>query len=237
MTVALRAYLCGVSLCWLASAGVAQRADLSVDQLTPRQASDMAQLGPAETQPPRIPQLDQRTAPPAAPLQVGVRRTGRDPQIRQLAPRGAAARTATTQLAKRTTDPRLSALPPGLVDACTEAVAGRGAPPPGVDCTTLVEAAPPPPPISAEEALLTSATERNARRIASEQIGRGQTVDAGEVARRLSIGDLTNAPVAQAVAAQAAAEAAVAAPSTPQPGNRPTIVPGSGIVVIPPGQR
>ncbi len=234
--MALRAYLCGVALCLLASAGIAQRSELSLDQLSPRQAGDMAQLGPAETQPPRIPQLDQRTAPVAAPVQVGVRRTGRDPQIRQLAPRGAIG-TTTTQLARRTTDPRLSALPPGLVDACTEAVAGRGAPPPGVDCNNLVEATPPSPPISAEEALLTNATERNARRIASEQIGRGQTVDAGEVARRLSIGDLTNAPVAQAVAAQAAAEAAAAASPAPQPSNRPTIVPGSGIIVIPPGQR
>ncbi|HKT76666.1 MAG TPA: hypothetical protein VJQ78_08020, partial [Sphingobium sp.] len=148
------------------------------------------------------------------------------------APRAAAA-APTSQLADRNVPPRVAAVPPGLVDACARAAEGKGAPPKGVDCASVIEAAPPPRPLSAEEALLTNEDERAAQRMASEQQARGQAPDAGEVARRLSSGDLSHSPVAQAVAAQAAANSLNNAP--PSPEGQPVIVPGGGSVIVPRG--
>ncbi len=210
------------------TSAIAQRSDLAVEQL-PAHSSGRAvpQVGAAS--PP-----EQVSASPAhAPAlqgQLSSSRTGREPALRQIAPRAAGA-APTSQLADRNVNPRINALPPGLVDACARAAEGRGEPPKGVDCNSVIEAAPPPPPISAEEALLTSDEERASQRVASEQQSRGRAPDAGEVARRLSSGDVSNSPVAQAVAAQAAANSL--ANSSPAPSGQPVIVPGGGSVVVP----
>ncbi|WP_022683361.1 hypothetical protein [Sphingobium bisphenolivorans] len=207
-----------------ASAALAQRGDLAVEQLPApvggRAVPQLGASGPTDSPAPTI------------QGQISSARSGREPAVRQVAPRAAGA-TPTSQLADRNVNQRINALPPGLVDACARAAEGRGTPPPGVDCATLVEAAPPPPPISAEEALLTTDDERAAQRMASERQSRGQTPDAAEVARRLSAGDISNSPVAQAVAAQAASDAI--ANSQQAPGNTPVIVPGGGTVVVPRG--
>lgn len=225
--------------CWSAAGpAAAQGNQFSVDQVSPRAPVAIQQLeatqravdaGGASR---AVPQLDRNAVRPGAPSQLTAPGAGRDPSLGQGTPRGTDAPTA--QLARPGTNPRLSALPPGLVDACDAAAAGRRKAPVGVDCKTLVQAAPPVRVVSAEEALLASSDERDSQRLSNERLSRGQSPDAAEVARRLSIGDLRNAPVAQAVAAQAAAEAAAQqnAPS----GSR-TIVPGGGAVVVQPGRN
>lgn len=207
---------------------LAQRSDLAVEQL-PARSADRAvpQVGSAGQVPAAVNPM------PALQGQISSPRTGGDPALRQIAPR-AAGSAPTSQLADRTVSARVSAVPPGLVDACSRAAEGKGAPPKGVDCNALVEAEPPPRPISAEEALLTNEDERAAQRMASEQQSRGQSPDAAEVARRLSSGDVSNSPVAQAVAAQAAANTLSNAPPAAANG-QPVIVPGGGSVVVPRG--
>jgi hypothetical protein len=203
------------------SPALAQRGDLAVEQLPARSPGRaVPQVGAAES------------TETALQGQLSSSRSGREPALRQIAPRAAAA-APTAQLADRNVSSRVSAVPPGLVDACSRAAEGRGAPPKGVDCNALVEATPAPRPISAEEALLTNEDERAAQRMASEQRSRGQSPDAGEVARRLSSGDVSNSPVAQAVAAQAAAETLSNTP--PSAHGQPVIVPGGGSVIVPRG--
>jgi hypothetical protein len=178
-----------------------------------------------------VQQLDRNAVRQTAPAQVTSPGAGRNPSLGQSAPRGTEAPTA--QLADRNTNPRLGALPRQLVDACDQAAAGKRKPPAGVDCKNLVQALPPRRVVSAEEALLSDSLERDGQRLANDRFARGQAPDAAEVARRLSIGDLRNSPVAQAVAAQAAAEAG-AQQSVPS-GSRPVVVPGGGGVVVQPG--
>jgi hypothetical protein len=210
------------------TSALAQRSDLAVEQL-PTHSSGRAvpQVGAASASDQISSSASQA---PALQGQLSSSRTGREPALRQIAPR-AAGSAPTSQLADRNVNPRINALPPGLVDACARAAEGRGEPPKGVDCNSVIEAAPPPPPISAEEALLTSDEERASQRVAREQQSRGRAPDAGEVARRLSSGDVSNSPVAQAVAAQAASDSI--ANSTPAPNGQPVIVPGGGSVVVP----
>lgn len=210
------------------SPALAQRSDLAVEQLpAPSEGRAVPQVGAASV-PSQI-ATDGGQAP-ALQGQLSSTRTGREPALRQIAPRAAGA-APTSQLADRNVSQRINALPPGLVDACARAAEGKGEPPKGVDCNNVVEAAPPPPPISAEEALLTSDEERAAQRVASEQQSRGRAPDAGEVARRLSSGDVSNSPVAQAVAAEAAANSLANTP--PATNGQPVIVPGGGSVLVP----
>lgn len=204
------------------STALAQRSDLAVEQLSAR--------SPGRA----VPQVESPGPASSGTLQgqLSSSRTGGEPALRQIAPRADAA-APTAQLADRNVNPRVHALPSGLVDACTRAAEGKGEAPKGVDCAKMVEAAPPPRPISAEEALLTNDNERAAQRMASEQQSRGQAPDAGEVARRLSSGDISNSPVAQAVAAQAAAN--TLSNASPSANSSPVIVPGGGAVIVPRG--
>lgn len=229
--------LLGAGALFAAGPAAAQQAEFVVDQVSPRSPVAIQQLDATQrsleagvdSRP--VPQLDRNAVRPAAPSQISAPGAGRNPSLGQTAPRGG--ETPTAQLARPGTDPSVGALPRDLVDACDQAAAGRREPPPGVDCAALVQAAPPPRVISAEEALLSNPEERESQRLASERLSRGQTVDAAEVARRLSIGDLRNSPVAQAVAAQAAAEAG-AQQSGPS-GSPPVVVPGGGAVIQPGG--
>lgn len=228
--------LAGIALVTGTGAALAQPNQVAIDQVSPQSPVAIQQLDATQqamdagvaSRP--VPQLDRNAVRPAAPSQLTAPGAGRNPSLGQSAPRGAEA--PTRQLADRNINPRLGALPRNLVDACDLAAAGKAKPPAGVDCKTLVQAAPPRPVVSAEEALLSDSMERDSQRLASERLSRGQAPDASEVARRLSIGDLRNAPVAQAVAAQAAAEAAQQ--SVPS-GSRPVVVPGGGGVVVQPG--
>lgn len=223
----MRSLIAITALLAAASPALSQRDDLAVEQLPARSPGRaVPQVGATGQVPATLGQT------PALQGQLSSSRTGREPDLRQIAPRAAGA-VPTSQIADRNVSSRVAALPPGLVDACTRAAEGRGEPPKGVDCANMVEAAPPPRPISAEEALLTNDDERTAQRMASEQQSRGKAPDAGEVARRLSSGDLSNSPVAQAVAAQAAAQTLS---NTPPAGNsQPVIVPGGGAVIVPRG--
>ena len=211
-----------------ASSALAQRSDLAVEQLPGRSPGRAVPQVSAEGASMHAPAASDQA--PAQPGQLSSPRAGREPVLRQISPRAAGA-APTPQLADRNVNPRINALPPGLVDACARAAEGKGDPPKGVDCTTVIEAEPPPRPISAEEALLMTDEEKAAQRTASEQQSRGRAPDAGEVARRLSSGDVSNSPVAQAVAAQAAAD--TLANSQPSGNGQPVIVPGGGSVVVP----
>lgn len=212
-----------------ASPALAQRSDLAVEQLSAQSPGRAVTQVGSSSAADQVPTGVSHT--PALPGQLSSSRTGREPAVRQIAPRAAGA-APTSQLADRNVNPRVNALPSGLVDACARAAEGKGEPPKGVDCNSVVEASPPPRPISAEEALLTNDEERVAQRTSSEQQSRGRAPDAGEVARRLSSGDVANSPVAQAVAAQAAADTLANSPS-PSPNRQPVIVPGGGSVIVP----
>lgn len=223
----MRSFIAITALLAAASPALSQRGDLAVEQLPARSPGRaVPQVGATG----QVPAATGQT--PALQGQLSSSRTGREPALRQIAP-GSAAAAPTSQLADRNVSPRVTALPPGLVDACARAAEGRGEPPKGVDCTIVVEASPPPRPISAEEALLSNDEERIAQRMTSDQQSRGQVPDAGEVARRLSSGDVSNSPVAQAVAAQAVAQTLSNAP--PAGNGQPVIVPGGGSVIVPRG--
>lgn len=236
MTTNLQTFFAVTALAALSSPIGAQRADLSVEQVAPGRRPAIPQAESPHTRPStEVQQINPNASVRTPTRQLTTSPAGREPGLRQLAPRSAAG-TPTAQLAERSASPRVNALPPDLVDACEQGTAGKGPPPKGVDCSTMVQADARAPDVSAEEALLTSATEREGQRLAREQTARGLTPDAGEVARRLSTGDITNAPVAQAVAAQAASET-ISQNSSPQPDSRVVIVPGGGSVVVPPSGR
>ncbi|MEJ5979678.1 hypothetical protein WG901_23730, partial [Novosphingobium sp. PS1R-30] len=191
--------LAGAALIGAASAS-AQRNDLFVDQVTPANTRAVEQIGDADRRPSTGMAQVSRTASPAAAGQVATPRAGQDPRFGQLSSRSAG-NAPTSQLSTRNAPTGLASLPPGLVDACDRAAQGRGPAPKGVDCSIVVEAAAPVALVSAEQSLLTSANERDSQRGAAEQLARGNAPDAGEVALRLSTGDIANSPVAQAVAA------------------------------------
>ncbi len=225
--LALTALLAGLS------PALAQRSDLAVEQLPARSPGRaVPQVGETGAREAAGQISSSASQAPALQGQLSSPRTGGEPALRQIAPRVVGS-APTSQLADRNVSPRINALPPGLVDACARAAEGKGEPPKGIDCTTVIEAAPPPPPMSAEEALLTSDEERTAQRTASGQQARGRAPDAAEVARRLSSGDVSNSPVAQAVAAEAAAN--TLANSRPAGNGQPVIVPGGGTVIVPRG--
>lgn len=235
MTTNLHALLAATALAAISSPLIAQRSDLSVEQIASGRRPATSQAEPLHAGPAtEVQQINPNASVRTPTRQLSTSPAGREPGVRQLVPRSAAG-TPTAQLAERSANPRVSALPPDLVDACDQAAAGKGPPPQGVDCSILVQANPRAPDISAEEALLTSATEREGQRLAREHTARGLTPDAGEVARRLSTGDVANSPVAQAVAAQAASEAVSQTPSA-QKDTRVVIVPGGGTVLVPPGR-
>lgn len=219
-----------------ATSALAQRSDLTVDQVSPGSGASMQQIGDVKAVPSSGISQVSRTASPAAASQVANPRAGNDPRLGQLSSRSAG-NAPTAQLSTRNTPTGVVALPQGLVDACDRAAAGQGPAPKGVDCSIVVQAAPPVALVSAEESLLTNATERDAQRAATERFARGNAPDAGEVALRLSTGDIANSPVAQAVAAQAAAQAlqnATGGTGTGT-GGTPVIVPGGGTVAPPTG--
>ncbi|MCW1431595.1 hypothetical protein [Novosphingobium sp. JCM 18896] len=219
-----------------ATSAFAQRSDLTVDQVSPASSGSMQQIGDVKSVPSSGISQVSRTASPVTASQVVSPRAGQDPRFGQTAPR-ASSNASTSQLVDRNTRPGVAALPQGLVDACDRAAAGQGPAPKGVDCSIVVQAAPPVALVSAEESLLTNATERDAQRAATERFARGNAPDAGEVALRLSTGDIANSPVAQAVAAQAAAQAlqnATGGTGTGT-GGTPVIVPGGGTVAPPTG--
>lgn len=236
----LRLLLSLSAIALIATAGTvaAQRSDLRVDQVAPNANRAVEQIGDADAKhSPGMTQVSRNavTAPAAAAGQVANTRVGRDPALGQLSSR-AAGNAPTSQLSTRNTPPGVAALPQGLVDACDRAAQGRGPAPKGVDCSIVVQAAPPPVLVSAEQTLLTTDNERDGQRIAAERFARGNAPDAGEVALRLQTGDISNSPVAQAVAAQAAAQAVQNATATPGAvsAGGATIVPGGASLGAPP---
>jgi hypothetical protein len=154
--------------------------------------------------------------PTSAPAQSGlvmidqVPRNVSSPAMRRAAPPPPAARTgqiapagqpgaATTQLAARTNDTRVAAVPPQLVDACEKAQAQHVEPPKGVDCKSVLEASVPPPRRpTPEEALLGVAPAGTVTVVTTQ---RTNLPDANSVARRLGSGDVQGAPIAEAVGA------------------------------------
>lgn len=235
MKLRLLLSLSAVALIATAGTVAAQRSDLSVDQVAPSANRAVEQIGNSQGQHSTGISQVSRTAAPAAAGQVPSPRAGRDPALGQLSSR-AAGNAPTPQLSTRNTPPGVAALPQGLVDACDRAAQGRGSVPKGVDCSIVVQAAPPPALVSAEQTLLTTDNERDGQRIAAERFARGNAPDAGEVALRLQTGDISNSPVAQAVAAQAAAQAVQNATATPGAvsAGGATIVPGGASLGAPP---
>lgn len=192
----------------------------------PATAQDVPQISA-----PRTTGIEQ-IAPGTRPVvqQVAPERTS--PQLRQVA-RPDQSRAATGQLSARDRNPRLAAIPPAMVDACDEAARGRRPAPEGVDCASVLEAiAQPAPRRSAEEVLLLGGTEDgDPTRLAAQPL---LVPNADQVAEQFRNGDVSNAPIAQAVgnAFQAPNGAAPGAAGAPPP----TIIPGgSSGVVVPPG--
>ena len=138
----------------------------------------------------------------------------------------------TPQLSRAGISPGLAALPPGLVDACEEAAAGRRPPPDAVDCSVVLEAVAEVARPSAEEALLLGTDGLLRQQQQNAQTGQSQSFDANDVARRLASGDVQNAPLAQAIASGINPPT----PSNPAPqGNGPvTIIPGRSGAGSPP---
>lgn len=122
---------------------------------------------------------------------------------------------------------RVSAPPPGAIDLCEAANAGRAEPPAGIDCASVLEAAAFSRQ-SPEERLLVD--EEIAMPTDGALVSNGRVIpSASLVAQRLATGDLANSPVAQAVAAGFGARPADAAPpTTPDPNGPPSTI------VIPP---
>lgn len=201
-------------------------ATILIVAVAPAIAQDVPQISA-----PRTTGIEQ-IAPGTRPVvqQVAPERTS--PQLRQVA-RPDQSRAATGQLSARDRNPRLAAIPPAMVDACDEAARGRRPAPEGVDCASVLEAiAQPAPRRSAEEVLLLGGTEDgDPTRLAAQPL---LVPNADQVAEQLRNGDVSNAPIAQAVgnAFQAPNGAAPGAAGAPPP----TIIPGgSGGVVVPPG--
>lgn len=187
-----------------------------------------------------VPQLSAPTttaveqiAPDARPTmqQVTPKQTSRD--LGQVA-RPEQSRAAPGQLSARDRNPRLAAIPAAMVDACDEAAQGKRPKPEGVDCASVLEAiAQPAPRRSAEEVLLLGGTEDgDPTRVGAQPL---LVPNADQVAEQLRNGDVSNAPVAQAVGAGFQSPNGV----TPGAGGAqtPTIIPGGsgGVVMLPGG--
>ena len=171
--------------------------------------------------------------PPLAATQLSTPQAGGDSRPGQVSRPGPQGPTA--QLSGRDRNPRLAAIPPGMVDACEEAAAGRRPPPDDIDCATVLEAvafAEQPEP-SAEEALLASSAEQAQGR-ESARASLDRTPNADAIANRLASGDVQDAPIAQAVGA-GFTQPPEGLPSAP-PGSVPVILPGrsGGVTVAPP---
>ena len=191
----------------------------------PAIAQDLPQISAPQTT--GIEQIAPGTRP--AVQQVTPEQTS--PQLRQVA-KPDQSRVATGQLSTRDRNPRLAAIPPAMVDACDEAARGKRPAPEGVDCASVLEAiAQPAPRRSAEEVLLLGGTDDgDSTRLAAQPL---LVPNADQVAEQLRNGNVSNAPIAQAVgnAFQAPNGAVPGAAGAPPP----TIIPGgSSAVVVPP---
>lgn len=194
----------------------------------PAYAQGVPQLSASNTSP------VEQISPNARPTVQQLAPQAASPELRQVA-RPEQSRAAQGQLSARDRNPRLAAIPPAMVDACDEAAQGRRPPPEGVDCASVLQAiAQPAPRPSAEEVLLLGTNEDgDPTRVAAQPL---LVPNADQVAQQLRNGDVSNAPVAQAVGGGFQAPNG-AAPGGNAGSQTPTIIPGGsgGIVVLPGG--
>ena len=192
--------------------------------------TDRSQVDQVLARPDRRPvdQISRPSAATVAPPQLPQTGPGANPQPKQISRPGASPGAA-AQLAGRDRNPRLTSIPPQMIDACEGPAAGRP-PPPVVDCAAILEAvafaARPEP--SAEQALLAS-TPEDAQRQEASRAALGRTADADVIAARLATGDVQGSPIAQAVGASGN-QGAAGAPPLPQPNAQVVITGPSGTI-------